>query len=136
MAEKGDLQVQESEKQEIVEGDTERIRAGLAFVPRVDIYEDDEGIVLLADLPGVDASALDVTLEKNVLTINGYVEPLEMEDYCLSYAEYRVGDYQRSFTLSDQIDHENIDARMKDGVLRLYLPKAQPKTTKVAIQAE
>ncbi|MBN1177886.1 MAG: Hsp20/alpha crystallin family protein [Anaerolineae bacterium] len=136
MAEKGDLQVQETEKQEIMEGDAERIRAGLAFVPRVDIYETADDIVLIADLPGVDADAIDITLEKSIITINAHVVPEEMQDYCLSYAEYRVGDYQRSFTLSDQIDQDAIEATVKDGVLRLHLPKAHPKTKKIAIQAE
>jgi HSP20 family molecular chaperone IbpA len=133
--EKMDLQVQEAEKQEVTEGEAERTRAGVAFVPRVDIYETDDSIVVLADMPGVDEQSVDITLEKNVLTINGYVEPVQLENYSLAYAEYRVGDYQRSFSLSNQIDQDGIEATVRDGVLRLHLPKAVPTTRKISVKA-
>lgn len=135
MAETTELQVQETEKQEIVESGAERTRARAAFVPRVDIYETNDGIVLLADMPGVDETSVDITLEQNVLTINGYVEPVEPENYRLAYPEYRVGDYQRSFTLSDQIDQDKIEAAVKNGVLGLHLPKAEPTTKKIVVKA-
>jgi HSP20 family molecular chaperone IbpA len=134
--ETGDMQVQETEKQEIAESDTERTRAQAAFVPRVDIYETNEGIVLTADMPGVDENSLDITLENNVLTINGYVDPQPPEDYTLAYAEYRVGDYERRFSLSQEIDQENIEATVKDGVLRLHMPKAQPTSRKISVRSE
>jgi HSP20 family protein len=130
-----DLQVQETEKQEVAESGAERTRDRVAFVPRVDIYETNDGIFLVADMPGVDEKSVDITLEKDVLTIDGYVEPVAPEGYRLAYAEYRVGDYQRRFTLSDQIDRDGIEAMMKDGVLRLHLPKAAPTTKKVAVKA-
>jgi HSP20 family molecular chaperone IbpA len=135
MAETRDIQVQETEKQEIDESGAERTRAGACFVPRADIYETNEGIVVLADMPGVDEESIDITLEQNVLTINGYVASQRPEDYSLAYAEYRVGDYQRRFTVSDQIDKDNIEATMKDGVLRLHLPKAEPSTKKISVKA-
>ena len=135
MAETRDIQVQETEKQEIDESGAERTRAGACFVPRADIYETNEGIVVLADMPGVDEESIDITLEQNVLTINGYVASQRPEDYSLAYAEYRVGDYQRRFTVSDQIDKDNIGATMKDGVLRLHLPKAEPSTKKISVKA-
>ncbi len=96
-----------------------------ASLPRSDIYELDDQIVIVADVPGVDEKSLDVTLEKNVLTINALVDPIVPQGYSLSLAEYEVGDYQRSFRLSDEIDREHIEASVKDGVLRLYLPKAK-----------
>ena len=136
MEERGDLQVQENQKQELVESGAERTREGLAFIPRVDIYETEDGIVLKADMPGVGEESVDITLEKNVLTINGYVEPEEREDYCLTYAEYRVGDYQRSFTVSNEIDQDKIEATLKNGVLTLNLPKAVPTTKKIGVSAE
>ena len=135
MAETTELQVQGAEKQEIVESGAERTRARAAFVPRLDIYETNDNIVLLADMPGVDETSVDITLEQNVLTINGYVEPVEPEGYRLAYAEYRVGDYQRSFTLSDQIDQDKIEATVKNGVLGLHLPKAEPTTKKIIVKA-
>jgi HSP20 family molecular chaperone IbpA len=130
-----EIQVQETEKQEIVENDAERTRARPAFVPRTDIYESDDEIVLITDMPGVDEDTVDITVEKNILTVNGLVEATEPEGYTLSYAEYRVGDYQRSFKLSNEIDQEKIDATIKDGVLRLTLPKVGPTTRKIAVKA-
>ncbi len=135
MATEKELQTQEVEKQEIDSGSAERTRGGLVFVPRVDIYETDVEIVILADMPGVDEQSVDITLEKNVLTIDGFVDPFESEDYCLAYAEYRVGDYQRSFTLSNEVDQEKIEASMKDGVLEVHLPKADAVTKKVSVKA-
>jgi HSP20 family protein len=135
MAKEKNLQVQEGQKQEVVESEAERTRAKPAFIPRVDIYETNDAVALIADMPGVDENSVDITLEKNVLTINGYVEPERPEGYSLAYAEYRVGDYQRSFNLSNEIDQENIEATMKDGVLHLHLPKAEPTTKKIAVQS-
>ena len=130
-----DLQVQDPQKEEMVEGGAERTWARKVFVPRVDIYEADEDIFLVADMPGVNESSIDITLEKNVLTIDGCVEPQDFEGYSLAYAEYDVGDYQRSFTLSNQIDQEKIEATVKDGVLRLRLPKAGPaKAKKITVK--
>ncbi len=132
-----ELQIQETQKQEVTTmGDAERTRARRAYVPRVDIYETADEIVAVADMPGVDENSVEITLEKNVLTINGYVEPEEPEDYCLAYAEYEIGDYQRSFTLSNEIDQDKIEAMVKNGVLHLRLPKAGPaKTRKITVKA-
>ena len=130
-----EIQVQDTEKQ-VVEAEAERTRDRLAFVPRADIYETDEAIVVIADMPGVDENSLDITLEKGVLTLNGVVEPEAPEGYQLAYAEYRVGDYVRSFSLSDEIDQESIEATLKDGVLRLTLPKiTEARTKKIAVKA-
>ncbi len=135
MAEDTALQVQDAEKREVAEAGAERTRDRLAFVPRADVYETEEAIVVVADMPGVDAESVDITLEDNVLTINGYVEPEPPEGYNLVYAEYRVGDYLRAFRLSDQIDRDGIEATVKDGVLRLYLPKvAEAKTRKITVK--
>ena len=132
-----ELQVQEMEKQEVTSlSETERTRTRKCYVPRADIYETDDDIVVVADMPGVDENSVDLTLEKNVLTINGSVEPEYPENYSLAYAEYEVGDYQRSFTLSNQIDQDNIQAKVKNGVLNLWLPKAGPaKARKIKVTA-
>jgi HSP20 family molecular chaperone IbpA len=123
MTEEQALQVQDTEKREIDLAGAERTRDRLAFVPRADILETNEGITIVADMPGVDETSVDITLEKNVLTIRGTVDPVDPEGLSLAYSEYRVGDYERAFSLSDQIDQDGIDALVKDGVLRLYLPK-------------
>jgi HSP20 family protein len=116
--------------------DSERTRECRCFVPRADIYEADDHLVIVADVPGVDENSVEITLEKNVLTINAYIEPVEMEGFALAFAEYEVGDYQRSFRLSDEIDREKIQATIKDGVLRLYLPKAAAaQARKISIKA-
>ena len=130
-----ELQTQESEKQEIAEGDVERTRARSCFVPRTDIYELSDEITVVVDMPGIDDKSVDITLEKNVLTINGYVEPIYPENYRLAYAENDTGDYQRSFRLSDEIDRDNIEAMVKEGVLCLRLPKADTaKARKIAVK--
>ena len=124
MSEDTALQVQDTEKQEIEETGAERTRDRAAFVPRADIHETDDALVVVLDVPGVDEESVDITLEENVLTINGYVDFEEPEGYGLAYAEYRIGDYVRSFTVSDQIDQAGVEATIKDGVLKLHLPKA------------
>ena len=130
-----DIQVQDTEKRE-VEAEAERTRDRPAFVPRADIYETDEAIFVVADMPGVGEDSLDITLEKGVLTLNGAVAPEAPEGYSLAYAEYRVGDYTRSFSLSNEIDQAAIEATLKDGVLRLTLPKlTEAQTKKIAVKA-
>lgn len=115
---------------------TERIRNVKTFVPRVDIYETKEALFLIADMPGVDEKTVDVELEKNILTISGRVENGKVKDHSLVFSEYEVGDYERSFTVSDEIDREKIKAMVKQGVLRLELPKAEKvKPKKIAISA-
>jgi len=117
----------EAQKEEapVVEG-TERTRERRAYIPRSDIYETDDTIVVLADMPGVDEESIEITLEKNVLTITAYAESSDLDGYELVYAEYESGDYTRRFTLSDQIDQTKIEASLRDGVLKLMLPKAEP----------
>jgi len=115
---------------------TERIRNVKTFIPRVDIYETKDALFLIAEMPGVDEKTVDVELEKNVLTISGRVEDGKVKDYNLVFSEYEVGDYERTFTLSDEIDRDKIKAHVKQGVLRLELPKAEKvKPKKIAIQA-
>jgi HSP20 family protein len=115
---------------------TEKIRNVKTFVPRVDIYETKDALFLIADMPGVDEKTVDVELEKNILTISGHVENGKVKDYNLVFSEYEVGDYERTFTLSDEIDREKIKATVQQGVLRLELPKAEKvKPKKIAINA-
>jgi HSP20 family protein len=115
---------------------TEKIRNVKTFVPRVDIYETKEALFLIADMPGVDEKTVDVELEKNILTISGHVENGKVKDYNLVFSEYEVGDYEREFTLSDEIERGKIKAIVRQGVLRLELPKAEKiKPKKIAINA-
>jgi HSP20 family molecular chaperone IbpA len=76
-----------------------------------------------------------MTLEKNVLTIDAYIEPVRSHAYGLAYAEYEEGDYRRVFHLSDEIDRDGIEATVSEGVLRLQLPKSErAMTRKIAIK--
>ncbi len=115
----------------------ERTRSHKVYTPNVNILERKDEIVVTADLPGVDEKSLDITLEKNVLTINGRVESEVPEPYRMAYSEYGIGDYHRAFTLSDEVDKERIQATMKNGVLRLVMHKAAAaKTRKIMVSAE
>jgi HSP20 family molecular chaperone IbpA len=80
-------------------------------------------MIVLADVPGVDETHLDITLDKNVLTIRGTVEPPSFEGHTPVRTEYGVGDFERTFTLSDDVSRDGIEASVKDGVLQLKLPK-------------
>ena len=131
-----ELQTQKQEV-ETVEG-VERTRATRVYVPKVDILSNNEGIVILADMPGVNEQDVDITVEKNVLTINGYVsaQPPAPEGYELAYNEYGVGDFERSFTLSDEIDSSGIEASLSHGVLRIDLPKApEAQARRITVKA-
>lgn len=118
-----ELQTQKQEA-EMVEG-VERTRASRVYLPNVDIYSAGNDIIILADMPGVAEQDIDIMLEKDILTINGYVsDPVQPEGYELAHGEYGVGDFQRSFTLLDEIDRENVEAILSNGVLQVTLPKA------------
>lgn len=118
-----DMMVQDQEM--IPTEETERTRERSCFVPRADIFENDEKVYVVVDMPGVSGDAIDITLEKNILTINGNTNLDAPAGYSLAFAEYEIGDFERSFKLTDQIDRDGIEADYKDGVLRLVLPKAE-----------
>jgi len=132
-----ELRKSEPQKQEIVEDDQiERTRETRLFVPRVDIFESNDDIHLIADIPGADQSSIDITLEKNILTIEARVVVEKPVDFSLTYAEYGVGDFKRKFTLSNEIDKDRINAVVKDGVLTLKMPKAGPaKAQKIEVKS-
>lgn len=115
----------------------ERTRAARVFSPQVDILERKNDIVVTADMPGVDEKSVDINLEKNVLTIYGAVEQDTPGGYRPFYTEYGTGDYERVFTLSDEIDRERIQATVKNGVLKVVLPKAEgARSRKITVRAE
>lgn len=127
---KSDQTMEIQKQEETPSEEMERTRSRRAFIPRADIYETDNEIVVLADVPGANEKNVDITLEKNVLTIVAYIDPIRSGEYDIAYAEYEEGDYQRSFRLSDEIDRDKIEASVSDGVLRLRLPKSQEAATK------
>ena len=106
------------------------------FSPRADIYETGNEIVVMADMPGVQEGSVDISLEKNVLTIQGKVEALPRVGYRLAYGEFDDGDYKRSFALSEGVDRDRIEATARDGVVRLVLTKAKEATArKIPVKA-
>jgi HSP20 family molecular chaperone IbpA len=107
-----------------------------AMTPRVDVLEDATGITLIADLPGVSREALDIQVEGDSLAIEGQVGPATPEAMEATYAEVRVPRFRRMFTLSRELDGSRIEAQLKDGVLRLRIPKqehAQPRRVQVKV---
>jgi HSP20 family molecular chaperone IbpA len=91
--------------------------------PPVDIYETRDGLVVLADLPGVAKDALDIRVDNNVLTIRGHARHAVPGE--LTYREYELVNFFRQFELSDKVDQGRITADLKCGVLTLNLPKAE-----------
>jgi HSP20 family molecular chaperone IbpA len=96
-----------------------------SFIPNADIYETDEALIVLLEMPGVDKSHIDVSVEDDVLTIEGRIDFSKYQGLTPLYAEYPVGDYRRGFTLSNRIDQHKISAEMGDGVLTITLPKVE-----------
>lgn len=114
----------------------EEIRAPERYVtPPVDIYETHDGLVVLADLPGVPKSGLDVRVEDDRLTIQG--RPTVEAQGEEVYREYAMKDFFRQFELTDTVDQERISASLQHGVLTLTLPKAErAKPRRIAVQIE
>jgi HSP20 family protein len=109
-------------------------RTGRTISPPVDIYETEKSYVLLADMPGVAPNGLEVIAERDELIVRGRVErPAAAPDY----QEFELGDYYRAFTLTEDLDTDGINAALRDGVLRVEIPKSpkvQPK--KIPVRTE
>ena len=115
------------EKQELAQP-AEQTRPGRVFTPSVDIFETENEITLLADMPGVVPDNLSIDLRDDTLTLEGDITPVDDQKEEMIYAEYSTGRYYRQFSLSEVIDQAKIDAQLQDGVLRLSLPKVEKAT--------
>lgn len=114
----------------------EATRAQPVFLPCTDIYERENEMIVIAEMPGVSRDAADVSLEAGELRISGRVERAAVDGHQLAYAEYEAGDYERTFRITGDIDAERIDATMKNGILRIVLPKSkQASPQKISIKA-
>ncbi|HYW79747.1 MAG TPA: Hsp20/alpha crystallin family protein [Thermoguttaceae bacterium] len=114
--------------------DRERTRGGRHYRPAVDILEMADELLVVADVPGADRDKIDIQFEEGTLTISAEVEPRQPQDTEYLLEEYGVGDYYRSFQVSEKIDSERITAELAAGVLTLHLPKAgASKPRKIAI---
>jgi len=122
-------QVQKQESRDIKTA--ERTRWGKVFAPAVDILETAHELKIIADLPGVNKDSINITIDQDVLTLQGDVDSSPVEGYELEYREYDIGDFQRSFNLTDTIDQNKIEANYNNGVLELVLPKAEKVKPKI-----
>jgi HSP20 family protein len=113
----------QAKKKTGVPSPAEQTRPGLIFTPAVDIFETEQNITMVADMPGVIPENLSIDLKDNVLTLIGDVQPPEKGEEVALYKEYQTGRYYRQFSLSEMIDQSKIEATMKEGVLNLVLPK-------------
>lgn len=93
------------------------------ITPLTDIYEEENGLFVMVDLPGVERDGLKIKVEKNVLTIEGHVEAKKERTYL--FREFEPSNYFRQFELTDSVNQEKIEAELKNGVLSLFLPKAE-----------
>ncbi len=131
MASKQELQVQQ--KRELEKKQESTIPARV-FLPTADIYEDDDALSVVLEMPGVDKDNVEVSIEDGLLKVGGQLDFSKYQDLQPLYTEYNIGNYSRSFSLSDKIDQNKITAEMKDGVLSLKLPKAKhakPRTIQI-----
>jgi HSP20 family protein len=112
------------EKRELKEPQ-ERTEAGRFFSPYADIHETERAVVVSLEVPGVDRNAIDIQLEKGVLTVKGTIDATKYESLRPIYSEYNVGNFVRTFTVSPKIDSSGIAATVADGVLTIELPKAK-----------
>lgn len=124
------------EKREATTAEVERTHNGHYYVPKVDIVETSEELLLIADVPGARAEGIDIDYERGRLTIQARVAPRQAADHTQYLLhEYGVGDFCRSFDVGEGIDAAKIRAEVADGLLTLHLPKAaelQPR--KITVQ--
>ncbi len=124
-----------SDKKQATQTAREREQQRTAL-PAVDVFEDESGITLLADMPGVPKDKLELSVEGDTLWVEGNVQPQIPDGLEEIYAEVRVPRYRRSFNLTRELDATKIDAKLKDGVLTLRIPKqAQAQTRRIAVSA-
>jgi len=131
MAESQELQVQQKREVDKAEESTRPTRA---FMPSADIFETEEALNVVLEMPGVSKDNVDINVEEGVLTVEGRIDFSKYEGMRPLYSEYNVGPYRRSFRLSNQVDQAKISAEMQDGVISLTLPKAEkakPRRIKV-----
>jgi HSP20 family molecular chaperone IbpA len=122
MAKSQDLEVQE--KKELVSKD-EKTAPARYYMPPTDIFETENALTVVMELPGVEKQAINVNVENDVLRVDARIDFGKYEGLDPLYTEYSVGHFARSFTLSNKIDQEQISAQLNDGVLTLSLKKVK-----------
>jgi HSP20 family protein len=128
MADRQQLQTQKKREQESREETTIPARM---FVPTADIYETQDALTVILEMPGVEKSNVSVRVEEGLLQVEGRLDLTKYQGLQPLYTEYNVGHYARSFQLSSKIDQTKIAAALNDGVLSLTLPKVQEAKPRV-----
>jgi HSP20 family molecular chaperone IbpA len=132
MASRQELQVQKKREHEKKEESTIPARV---FMPEADIYETEDALNVILEMPGVEKGNVDIRVESDVLSVEGRLDLTKYQGLLPLYTEYNVGHYARSFQLSNKVDQGKIAAAMTDGVLSLTLPKAeQAKPRKIDVR--
>ena len=127
MAQSQSQALQPQEKKELVSKDEQTVPVRY-FVPTTDIFETEDALTVVMEVPGVGRDAIDITTENDVLKIEAKIDPAKYDGMEPLYTEYNVGHFARSFMLSNKIDREQISANLEDGVLTLTLKKAKATT--------
>jgi HSP20 family protein len=112
------------EKQELANKEEKTI-PGRYFVPQADIFETDEALTVIMEMPGVEKKNVSIALENDIVRVEGQIDFGQYHGMEPVYTEYNVGHYARGFTLSSKIDRDSISAQLDDGVLTLTLPKVK-----------
>jgi HSP20 family protein len=122
------------EKQELATKE-EKTVPGRFYIPCTDVYETEDALTVVMEMPGVDRGSLDVALENDVLRVEGKIDFSKYQDLEPVYTEYNIGHYTRSFSLSNKVDQERISAQLEDGVLTLTLAKAaEARPRRIAVK--
>ncbi len=122
------------EKKEL-ETEQEKTVPGKYYVPYTDIFEEDDALIVVMEIPGVDRNDTEINVDKNILSVEAKISHAKYDGLSPVYTEYNIGHYSRSFALSNEIDQDGISAKTEDGVLTLRLPKgkgAQPRRIEVS----
>jgi HSP20 family protein len=126
-----ELQVQRKRE---VEKQQESTIPTRVFVPVTDIFETDQALSVVMEMPGVEKGSVEVNIENDILTVEGRIDFSKYEGLRPLYTEYNIGNYRRTFALSNKIEQNSIKAELKDGVMSLLLPKAEKaKTRKITV---
>lgn len=123
MAETQSSALEVQQKKEVA-AEEEQTAAGRYYMPYTDIYEKDDALIVVTEMPGVDKAGVDVRVEDGVLHVEGRIDFEKYAGLSPVYTEYNIGHFSRRFSLSSKIDQDKISASLADGVLRIELPKA------------
>jgi len=134
MAKAAEKSLEVQEKKELVEKEEKTVPARY-FVPNSDIYETEDALTVVMEVPGVTKDNVNIDIENDILEVEGRIDFSSYAELDPVYSEYNVGHFTRKFSLSSKIDQGKISAELNDGVLKLILPKAEdakPRRIKIS----